>query len=120
MPEEPRIQYFGEKWDAPMTDDADPIPTPTDESCVWCQHQFEEGDQGLRHIYGHYEHKECGLRNVMGGIGHLVDHARYCRSELGPDAGLDRRVSAKLVWEWYVNGTRYTAEELDLMRAAQS
>ena len=42
-------------------------------------------------------HRECALRSVIGGIGHLLDHGHFCRSELGPDAGLDYRTSALLV-----------------------
>ncbi len=45
-------------------------------------------------------HRECQLRTVMGGIGHLVDHERYCHG-VGPDAGLSRRRSSLLVWEWF-------------------
>jgi len=45
-------------------------------------------------------HRECALRNVMGGIGHLLDHAHFCGGELGPDAGLDRRTSSLLVDVW--------------------
>jgi hypothetical protein len=44
-------------------------------------------------------HRECALRDVMGGIGHLLDHAHFC-SGVGPDAGLDRRTSALLVDVW--------------------
>lgn len=45
-------------------------------------------------------HRECALRSVLGGIGHLLDHAHFCRSDLGPDAGLDYRTSALLVDAW--------------------
>lgn len=31
-------------------------------------------------------HKECALREVLGGIGHHLDHAHFCKGELGPDA----------------------------------
>ena len=37
---------------------------------------------------------------VIGGIGHLIDHAHFCRSDAGPDAGLDYRTSALLVDVW--------------------
>lgn len=45
-------------------------------------------------------HRECALRSALGGIGHLLDHAHFCHSELGPDAGLDYRTSALLVDVW--------------------
>lgn len=45
-------------------------------------------------------HRECALRNVMGGIGHLIDHGHFCREKHDPDAGLDRRTSSLLVDVW--------------------
>jgi hypothetical protein len=45
-------------------------------------------------------HRECMLRNVLGGIGHLLDHAHFCKGELGPDAGLDYRTSSLMVDIW--------------------
>lgn len=47
-----------------------------------------------------YAHRECALRSALGGIGHLVDHSHFCRSDLGPDAGLDFRTSALMVDVW--------------------
>jgi hypothetical protein len=112
------MKFFGEKWDAPTTDDAEWIPTPTHATCMSCLAHFEEGDQGLVYVTGFHQHKECGLRSVMGGIGHLVDHAYYCHGELGTDAGLPYRVSAQLVWEWFVNKQRVTREDLEVLREA--
>lgn len=45
-------------------------------------------------------HRECALRVVIGGIGHLIDHAHFCKGDLGPDAGLDYRTSALMVDVW--------------------
>jgi len=45
-------------------------------------------------------HQECGLREVLGGIGHLTDHAYWCRTVRDPDMGLPYRQSARLVLEW--------------------
>ncbi len=44
-------------------------------------------------------HRECALRSVIGGIGHLIDHAHFCKG-VGPDAGLDYRTSALMVDVW--------------------
>lgn len=109
------MRYFGEKWDAPMTDDAVQVDVPTDMTCMSCQERFQDGDQGLINLSGYAQHKECGLRSVMGGIGHLVDHARYCDGPLGPDAGLSYRRSAILVWSVW-NGTRITPDDLEQIR----
>jgi hypothetical protein len=55
---------------------------------------------------------------VTGGIGHLVDHNRYCRGEAGPDAGLSRRASSILVWNWYQEtATHPTPEQTERWRA---
>jgi hypothetical protein len=45
-------------------------------------------------------HQACGLREVMGGIGHLIDHQHFCKGLKGPDAGLPYRLSALLVTVW--------------------
>lgn len=42
-------------------------------------------------------HRECGLRDVVGGIGHLLDHELWCIARDDPDAGLTYRQSALLV-----------------------
>jgi hypothetical protein len=85
-------------WDAPITDGAEQIDVPTDLACIHCRETFHEGDNGAIMPTGFAEHRECGLRAVWGGIGHHVDHERYCRGRLGCDAGLSRRQSALLVW----------------------
>lgn len=112
----PRVRAFGE-WDAPATDGAEWIPVPTDRSCVYCGEQFREGDGGAIMEWGGAQHKECSLRAVMGGIGHHVNHARYCKGELGPDGGLTYRQSAWLVWG-HLTGSRapVTEAELDTLR----
>ena len=87
-------------WDAPVTDDDIPIDPPIGQHCLWCEEDIQEGDNGRITSAGCVEHRECSLRNVMGGIGHLVDHVRYCHG-VGPDAGLSRRQSSLLVWEFF-------------------
>jgi len=57
-------------------------------------------------------HRECALRSVLGGIGHLIDHAHFCRSEAGPDAGLDYRTSALLVDVWVTRKGVEAASEI--------
>lgn len=42
-------------------------------------------------------HRECSLRSVMGGIGHLIAHDYWCTERHDPDAGLTYRQSALLV-----------------------
>jgi|GEM_PF-2496806 len=45
-------------------------------------------------------HRECALRNVIGGIGHLTDHAYWCGQMNDPDGGQTYRESAKAVDSW--------------------
>lgn len=45
-------------------------------------------------------HRACGLRAVMGGIGHLIDHHHFCIERHETDAGLPYRLSALLVQTW--------------------
>lgn len=46
------------------------------------------------------QHPSCAARAVVGGIGHLVDHAYWCGERGDPDAGLSYRDSALRVAEW--------------------
>ena len=102
---------FGE-WDAPATDGLPTIETPVGEKCFDCEETIAAGDNGMVNLNGLIVHRECSLRMVLGGIGHLVDHDRYCLG-VGPDAGLARRTSALLVWEWFMEtGMAPTVEQV--------
>lgn len=46
-------------------------------------------------------HRSCMLREVLGGIGHLIAHEYWCEQKHDPDAGLTRRQSALLVRHFY-------------------
>ncbi len=48
-----------------------------------------------------FMHRECGLREAMGGIGHCIAHDYWCLQMHDPDAGLTYHQSAKLVWTYY-------------------
>jgi hypothetical protein len=111
----PPVRAFG-TWDAPVTDGADWIEAPTDLACCHCEERFREGDNGAIMPTGLAHHRECSFRIAVGGIGHLVDHARYCRSALGTDAGLSARQSALLVWRHKVDGPPVYEDELEELR----
>lgn len=52
-------------------------------------------------------HRECLLRSAMGGIGHLENHAHWCKEMGDPDGGRTFRQSALEVDAWVVdNGFR--------------
>ena len=86
-----------------MTDGAEWVPVPLGTFCMNCHEQFRAGDNGAIMPTGYAQHRECSLRSVMGGIGHLVNHQKYCRGTIGADAGLTYRESAILVW-WHHHG----------------
>jgi hypothetical protein len=48
-----------------------------------------------------FVHRQCSLREVMGGIGHLIAHDYWCLQKHDPDGGLTTRQSSLLVWEYY-------------------
>jgi hypothetical protein len=47
-----------------------------------------------------WAHRECLLRAVWGGIGHLEDHAHWCGRVGDPDGGRSYRQSALEVDAW--------------------
>jgi hypothetical protein len=75
-------------------------------TCPLCEEIVDAGhiaDRAAR-VGGHgdnrYAHRECLLRAVLGGIGHLEDHAYWCTQVHDPDGGRTYRQSAILVDEW--------------------
>lgn len=90
---------------------------PMNLPCIYCGElvgfQDSVGQPIMNGVTGHwsYPHRECTLREVMGGIGHLRDHAYWCLERHDPDGGLSRRESARLVWQWVtLHGTEATAQ----------
>ena len=98
-------RYFGEPWPSGICEDGIQVETPVGDWCFWCTELIDEHDRGS-FIYSHTEtrwqpiHRECSLRSVIGGIGHLEDHDRWCLVEHDPDGGRSARQSALEVWDW--------------------
>jgi len=70
--------------------------------CLWCDEPLGDDPgfpvatfDGVR-----FQHQECALRSVVGGIGHLVAHEYWCLQLGDPDAGLTSRQSAVLAHAW--------------------
>jgi hypothetical protein len=91
------ITYFGQPWDAPMFDDAEPWPeSVVGWTCIQCDESVQEGDSGLVMPYARLGppgadgepgkplctpgavHKECHLRAVLGSIEHLEGRCGVC------------------------------------------
>ena len=111
------VRAFG-TWDAPITDGAVRIEVPVGYPCMYCREGFKSNDNGAIMPTGFGQHRECAFRGVMGGIGHHVDHDRYCEGELGTDAGLSYRTSSLLVWRMMVEGEPASEDELEELRRA--
>lgn len=95
--------YFGEPWPSGVCETGERVPTPVGALCFECSELIDTDDQGS-FIYApsgpEPVHKECALRTVIGGIGHLENHAHWCLERNDPDGGRTFRQSAKEVWEW--------------------
>lgn len=59
-----------------------------------------ELEAGESVVDGRLAHRSCLLRVVLGGIGHLEDHAYWCRQVGDPDGGRSRRQSGIEVAAW--------------------
>lgn len=55
---------------------------------------------------GLFAHRECLLRAVLGGIGHIENHSYWCHEMHDPDGGRTYRQSALEVDAWvHTHGT---------------
>lgn len=93
-----RNYFFGDRWDAPIVDDAVQVETPVGQICYECAEPIEDGDRGFiratmrevgKTMGCEPVHAECDLRNVMG---HTVGVCS-CTGHYGS------RADAKLVWQ---------------------
>ena len=76
---------------------------PRTEKCPLCGEAIEDPDVGP--INGtERAHRPCLLRAVVGGIGHLEDHAMWCVERGDPDGGRTYRQSAIEVDLWVSGG----------------
>jgi hypothetical protein len=76
-------------------------------NCVLCGELFV----GAYDLDRQPMHRECGLREVLGGIGHLVAHEYWCLQRHDSDAGFTYRQSALLTDAWvHVMGVEAAVE----------
>jgi hypothetical protein len=74
------------------------------EICLYCGERIGKWDHTV--AVGTEEgrrltHRECSLREVTGGIGHLIAHEYWCQQRHDPDAGLTHHQSSLLVMRWF-------------------
>lgn len=96
--------YFGDPWPSGICDDGVRVETPVGKRCELCDVPIAKDDQGtfIGNVNGALGpvHRECSLRMVVGGIGHLTNHTYWCGQHSDPDGGLTYRESAIEVWRW--------------------
>lgn len=74
--------------------------------CLLCSEPVgpdDEQAEGVwrdQHSRQYLVHRECALRNVLGGIGHIEDHNYWCGMMRDPDKGMSFRASALAVDVW--------------------
>jgi hypothetical protein len=117
------MNWFGPPWPsaaarAPVcVDDADRIPTPVGEKCLYCREPIGPDDRGVNMPYVHladaststrdfvtsvaYAHIECSFRQVMGGPAHLRGTCHCCGGTDDPDLDMSPRAAALWVWKHY-------------------
>ena len=90
------MRYFGTRYDVPTYEDAEEIPIPVGDGCIWCEEPIEDGDDGIQYINGPVAHRECWLRQGLGGANH-INGTCTCRGGSNPPdpPGLTRREAAK-------------------------
>jgi hypothetical protein len=108
--------FFGDAWPSGVCDEGHQVDTPVGQACVLCEEEVVDGDQGnfigtLEPPYFGPVHRECSLRSVLGGIGHITNHLKWCVAAHDPDALLGYRRSAQLVWSWVADNGFPTQEE---------
>lgn len=107
--------WFGPPWPSGICYDEDDRlieemrkPFPSGERCLYCVEVFDEaaGDSGqampclttegtlIRHA-----HKECSMRNVVGGLAHLQGMCS-CQGGTYELPGMTLRQEALAVWAW--------------------
>ena len=116
------VTFFGAPWPSGVCDEGTQVDTPIGERCEFCDESIQTFDQGsfvtaVRGEEGQWVgvlapvHRECSLRNVLGGIGHLTNHMVWCGERHDPDAGLGYRESSLQVWKWVADHGFATREE---------
>ena len=101
------MDWFGENWGAPITEDGLHVETPVGQPCLFCEEPIAEGDRGviMRWIAeGQWGvrpvHAECELRDVMGGIEHLTAPPDHPVGSCYEGSTLTYRQSAVAAWAW--------------------
>ena len=94
------------RWEGPEHRRGHPVtiaaPPTGQQSCALCGEPALPDDE-LRPVNGGvgWAHRECALRDVLGGIGHHENHVFWCTVMGDPDGGRTYRRSALEVDRWF-------------------
>lgn len=98
------MRYFGERWDAPILDDAVEVDVPVGTPCIHCEEPIEAEDSGWLYANGPATHAECGVRSVIGGVNHQLGRCSCQGGDQPPDPpGLSRREAARAATKLFMN-----------------
>lgn len=115
-PKGPR--YFGGNWGAPFLLNGEEVPVPIGEKCIWCLEDFVDGDQGFFYFNGPATHRECGVRQVVGGVNHQrADGSCECEGgDLDPDpADMSKREAARAAMEYFEKNNVFTKKRMKIV-----
>lgn len=71
------------------------------DTCFLCEEPINPGEHTQPLNAGlHMAHRECLLRNMLGGIGHLENHNYWCNQVGDPDGGRTYRQSGIECDQW--------------------
>jgi hypothetical protein len=108
----PKTLFFGTRWDAPMLDNAEPVPTPIGWACLHCGEPVVDGDQGVMRACltslddgtaaGRWRpaHRECDLRAMVGSVAHLEGRCSCHDGQTDETEGSSWRQQGRDVMAW--------------------
>lgn len=104
------MNWFGNPWPsaearAPVCeDDAERVPVPVGELCLFCDESIAEDDRGELMGYSggmRAVHIECTFRQSVGGPAHLLGTCTCQGGSDAPNLGMSPREAALWVWGHY-------------------
>lgn len=110
--EEYTQEFFGERWDVPMMENARQVPTPVARLCAHCDEEIRAGQQGVMRVHVGMEgsrlkpvHRECDVRALVGGVYHLRGLCICQGGNMDPDPAWATRREAALLAFGYLLAT---------------
>jgi hypothetical protein len=70
------------------------VPTPVGAPCLLCDERIEEGDTGTINGFKQIIHYECGMRSVIGSVGHQMRLCSCYGGTVEDPPGMSRRQAA--------------------------